>query len=450
MSTTRDLEITNWKNIFNQLQQLQAEITRRGQWPLTGPFDLLTIGRVERKETVHTAIIAWLLNPTASHGLGFGFLNHLLNKLDLPDCIDHPSEIKVVTEDFRQSRRADIVVYCPNQTLLIEAKIDASESENQCDDLFHLWSKEPGATFLFLTPTGRRPRSATGAALEAFRPLSFRDIRDILQKQLQSLSHVRSPDLHDGSEHQYSATSAVHTYAQTLTTLFPRTGSTPMDESLRFYLEHEDTIKTWSELRNRIPRVTHAFFCSLQEPIESLAPQLGSDVESYINLESSYPKIGLRRRSWPTKKSRPQIFVGLEWRRDSASIKESYTGVWVDQSEELSHDEKIAARSLSDAVVKHAASHPIIKSIHLKTSAHSSMNLNPWWPIRSFEMPTNEMTPWWDHLHRFRDHLAERLRQQWELLAPLVDEVLAETINNNSEGHRDRTSAGITADRPTQ
>ena len=76
--------------------------------------------------------------------------------------------------------RADIVFTSSEITLVIEVKVNARERENQCDDLYSDYYDKPRPYFVFLTPDGKKPVSATGEACKEFATLSFRRIHDDL------------------------------------------------------------------------------------------------------------------------------------------------------------------------------------------------------------------------------------------------------------------------------
>jgi hypothetical protein len=137
------------------------------------------IGR-GRREVDHCAIIAWLLDPNAPHRLGTRFLRRFLHRCR-PDRTFGPEELALVRvrcEECREHSRADIVVRADRLTVVVEAKIDHVERPSQCDDLFRDYDEDSGAVFVFLTPHGSQPSTATGFATSAFVCLSFRDVRD--------------------------------------------------------------------------------------------------------------------------------------------------------------------------------------------------------------------------------------------------------------------------------
>ena len=75
-------------------------------------------------------------------------------------------------------------------TLVIENKVEATECLGQCDAYFKAYRSEPGARFVFLTPDGRTPISATGSAAGAFRALSYRQVLLALDRSLETAAGV--------------------------------------------------------------------------------------------------------------------------------------------------------------------------------------------------------------------------------------------------------------------
>jgi hypothetical protein len=87
---------------------------------------------------------------------------------------------EIATEVVRARCRADLVITMPRMKVVVEAKIDAFERPDQCDDLFAAFGEDLGVEFVFLTPRGRPPATATGDARRAFRRLSFAQLREAL------------------------------------------------------------------------------------------------------------------------------------------------------------------------------------------------------------------------------------------------------------------------------
>jgi hypothetical protein len=171
-----------WRVRLLAMQARQTELQRQGQW-LRGPSDLMSICGVHRKELAHSAALRWLCDPSGSHGFGPAFLSELLAATGgtLGSVIDADA----ATEVARPTSRADLVVRTTMWTLVAELKIDAGESERQCQRLFDDWRGEPDLRLIFLTPSGRAPMTTTtAAAAAAWNCLSWSDILKILDKTL--------------------------------------------------------------------------------------------------------------------------------------------------------------------------------------------------------------------------------------------------------------------------
>src|SRR6266540_3645693 len=74
-------QIPAWEEDIEQLVAEQTALMNDGRW-VGGPDDLLSIIGCSRRETYHSAILAWLLNPYGRHGLGTVLLAKLLQRLD--------------------------------------------------------------------------------------------------------------------------------------------------------------------------------------------------------------------------------------------------------------------------------------------------------------------------------------------------------------------------------
>ena len=128
--------------------------------------------------------MAWLLDPRAPHGLGCSFLADFLN-LAAPSrtfSTEALATARPAVEVTRKHSRADLVVYATDFTIAVEAKVDALERPGQCNDLYQDWKHSPSPIFVFLTPLGRDPETATGPAAKAFQTVSFAAIRQQLEE----------------------------------------------------------------------------------------------------------------------------------------------------------------------------------------------------------------------------------------------------------------------------
>jgi hypothetical protein len=175
---TDDQVVAAWQTRLTQMRATMLQMRRQHRWT-RGPTDLLSICGVQRRETAHSAALAWLCDPEAGHGLKSTFLAALLALTGEPATMTEP--VRVATEVMRDQSRADLVAQAPAWALVVETKIDADESPNQCQRLFEDWRDEPGLRMLLITPTGRPPRTtSTAPARDAWRSTSWQRVTGLL------------------------------------------------------------------------------------------------------------------------------------------------------------------------------------------------------------------------------------------------------------------------------
>ena len=175
--------LTEWSAAQSAMRREHDRLLAEGLW-LTGPSDFLAIIGLDRHENTHSRILKWLLSPTGRHGLGSALVTRLLDHCTLKPV---PAPLPVRTVNFsqwRNGREADLVVWGEDFTLVIENKVDAIEQPHQCDDLYANFKNENAPSFLFLTPDGRKPLTATTPeAQRAFRTLSWPKVRALIEAE---------------------------------------------------------------------------------------------------------------------------------------------------------------------------------------------------------------------------------------------------------------------------
>lgn len=176
--------LAEWRQAMTEMRRRQDRLTSDGRW-LTGPSDFLDIVGIARHENTHCRILKWLLTPTARHGLGCGLVERLVAHCT-GESVSAPLRVKkVAVSEWRYGREADLVVWGRSFTLVIETKVDASEQPSQCDDLYENFKMEKAPLFLFLTPDGHKPHTATTQRSQrAFRTLSWSKIRAMLEEAM--------------------------------------------------------------------------------------------------------------------------------------------------------------------------------------------------------------------------------------------------------------------------
>lgn len=176
-------QLAGWDAAIAEMAAEEAGLRAEGRW-VTGPEDLLSVVGLARSELVHSAALAWLLDPRGRHGLGIGFLERFLARCFPEEVFAGLDDARCEVELPRGMARADIVIWGEDWMVLIENKVDAGEQPDQCDTYFQLFGEEVGPHFVFLTPSGRAPGTANGEAAAAFRSLSYPAVRDELRAAL--------------------------------------------------------------------------------------------------------------------------------------------------------------------------------------------------------------------------------------------------------------------------
>lgn len=176
--------VAGWNEAMAEMRREQERLVSEGRW-MTGPSDFFGILGLARRENPHSRMLKWLLTPTARHGLGSGLLERVVRRCR-NEPVSAPINVrKVAFSVWRNDREADLVVWARDFTLVIENKVDASEQPNQCDDLYCHFEDEKAPLFLFLTPDGRKPVTATRpCARRAFQTLAWSDIASMLEDAL--------------------------------------------------------------------------------------------------------------------------------------------------------------------------------------------------------------------------------------------------------------------------
>jgi hypothetical protein len=203
---TEWLEITRPPALsLDRLAAVKAEAAHlmdSGRWT-SGPSDMLSILGRQRDELTHSRLIGWLVTPTGRHGLGRSVLMAVIEALWPGEGLMRTGPVIVETEVNGQGldpdgrlhmARADIIVRGDGETIVIENKLDAGEQPDQCERLYWSWAGEPGETrWLFLSPSGRRPATASSeAARAAWRTMSYKDLRAVMRSVLDAPGY---PDL---------------------------------------------------------------------------------------------------------------------------------------------------------------------------------------------------------------------------------------------------------------
>lgn len=172
-------QVAEWTKSMQAMVADRDELIRSGRWR-GGPRTLLGALGVEAYELKMTAGLAWLLRPDGHHGAGAAVLAALMSRLGISGLLD-PSRVRVQVEETRGGdTRADLVVYGPGWTMVVEAKVFAPEGPQQLARLHELWRDDPDPTFVFLT-RGRRQPSRAGLTTPDWVNITWHEIARLVQ-----------------------------------------------------------------------------------------------------------------------------------------------------------------------------------------------------------------------------------------------------------------------------
>lgn len=177
---------------FREVKAQATALVNAGKWT-SGPSDMLSVLGRQRDELIHSRMLAWLLVPTNRHEFGRSFLRELLEAVWPGEELLSSGPVVVDTEVYGagtdsdgrlREAWADLVVRGDTLTIVIENKVDAGEQPDQCERLYWGWAGDGTDTrWLFLTPTGRSPVTATSdAARAAWRSIGYGAVHEALSK----------------------------------------------------------------------------------------------------------------------------------------------------------------------------------------------------------------------------------------------------------------------------
>lgn len=192
--TDETSRIAEWRAAIDAMRSTMRQLEDDGRWP-SGSRTLLEELGIATKEVIMCRALAWLLVPSGWHGLGRRFLDRFLTEVGVPALED--GFVSVEREVPRGNTRADVVIRTPSTTVVVEAKINAIETDNQCDQLSEVWEDE-SASLVFLTRVGYRPLTARTSA-DLWTPISWADVVRLADSAVREVSEARHPQaVHPG------------------------------------------------------------------------------------------------------------------------------------------------------------------------------------------------------------------------------------------------------------
>lgn len=171
MDEKQDLKLDDF---FEELKKVNLIEAENG----TNDFNVFSVLGLETKEVIlHSKLLAELLNPYGSHGMGSYFLSSFLEKLnkelEIKFSLDELDKTTIeIEKDTNGKGRIDIFIETPNDVIIIENKIYAGDQEKQLkrynEFLSENFEKKP-KHILYLTLYGTEPSEySTGKIKDNF------------------------------------------------------------------------------------------------------------------------------------------------------------------------------------------------------------------------------------------------------------------------------------------
>lgn len=190
----------NYEKLASLLNELRSPLieSRKGAFHCK-PWELAGLNRDEVR---NSAVLAWLLNPRGSHGLGDIALTPVLKQLHkqltdkFPVVVDGYCSVRTeYNPDGDISNRVDIEIDSKNFYLIIEVKINAWEGKDQIKRYADIATKQAGQrpwAIVFLTPSGRAAETAENYSKTNVLPLSWRELAKSIQNQSKDILNNQS------------------------------------------------------------------------------------------------------------------------------------------------------------------------------------------------------------------------------------------------------------------
>ena len=179
-----------------------------------------------------------------------------------------------------------------------------------------------------------------------------------------------------------------------------------------FFVRHATRIRDWAALERDVAAHAEELLVGLAKDLERIGGVPGLDEPSVTiacNLDQGYPKIKLRRSSWPDA----ELSVALGWRAGRVSVEgpdAPYVGVLTTSS----WREDPSRRT------------PLVERLANHRSDLGASN-SSWWPtFRRLPIPDRLVHDDRIDIDGYRDHLLAEFRREWHAVADILDAAVAE------------------------
>ncbi len=350
-----ELEITNADQKSN-VELLQKFLLNNKELEeleeIINDFNVFTALGVVREELRHSTFLAWLLNPSDTHGLGDYFLKSFLKLAINRANLQSPSIFEMDSWDLGetnvQTEWEHIDIFMRNDmhqfVCVIENKIDSPEHSNQLTRYKELVERELGnhaKIFVYLTIEGDKPSEST-----EYLSMNYRDIDGLVSQLLERKRDKTSSEIIMFIEHYREMVrryivkeSRVQDLCQKIYESHPK--------AIDLILEHKpdkqavirDTLKTLIESDPTFNRdkVSKSLIYFMPRSIDFI-PKEGTELDSkrilYVEIYNVKERLDLniiigpgpqhiREKVYEIAKGNPKVFKGM-----TAKLYDTYTKIY--------------------------------------------------------------------------------------------------------------------------
>jgi|TARA_B100000519_G_C14259710_1_gene446989 hypothetical protein len=188
--SVKDIDVPVADRVLHLANNLRDPV---GSWqPIENVWE---IAGLKRDELRISRVLAWYLDPKASHGIGAGLVKRFLSLSEMPESY---SSVRVLCEnspDGMTGNRVDILIDSPEFLMIVEVKIDAGEQPDQIDRYCRIAAARAGMRrpwkVVYLTLDGRNPVSGACGTENVF-CMSWYEVAGILRAAAEQSAQVSS------------------------------------------------------------------------------------------------------------------------------------------------------------------------------------------------------------------------------------------------------------------
>jgi len=184
------------------------------------------------------------------------------------------------------------------------------------------------------------------------------------------------------------------------------------DPRICFFLEHQERIKEWADLRPGASQAAHEFLVSLTDDFDTLDLAAQQGMRTYRRT-GRWPAAFFCFEHWITEPPAPRVGIGLMWDRNNALFKlenTPYIGVRVEVDQKGGPElAKLLHREIGEVI---------------SDTEFEKGGANSHWPAIKYEKAQGAQ--YWKDLSKYRTQLRNRVAEAWKLFSPVVDKAVKE------------------------